>query len=63
MVTEGVHQLLGHQAGIAGGGQQMFQAGHQLFASGVLHGQAGADTAAERQQLVATQLNNRGQTH
>ena len=56
VVTEGVHQFLGHQAGIAGGGQQMFETGHQLLAGGIFHGQAGADAAAQRQQFIASQL-------
>src|ERR1700722_1697505 len=34
VVTQGVAQLLGHQTGIAGGREQMFKAGQELFSGG-----------------------------
>src|SRR5271166_2240138 len=46
VITQGVPELLGHQTGIAGGGQQMLEASQELFSSGDAGGEAGADPRA-----------------
>ena len=56
VVAQGGPQFRGHEMGIAGGGEQMLEGGAQRLAFGVLHRKAYADTAAERQQVVAAQL-------
>ena len=58
VIAEGVlaergHELGGHEAGVAGGVEQMRQAGAQLLPTGVLQGQAAADAAAEGPQVLA----------
>ena len=49
VVTQCLAQLRCHECSIAGGGEQMIEAGGELFATGVLHGEASADATAERQ--------------
>src|ERR1700676_1721200 len=46
VVTQGISQLLGHEAGIAGGGEQMFEAGQEFLAGGDAGGGAGTDARA-----------------
>jgi hypothetical protein len=41
-----VPELLGHQAGIAGGGEQMLKAGQQLFSGGNAGGETSTDARA-----------------
>src|ERR1700678_1945112 len=56
VVTQGVAQLFGHQAGIAGGGQQMLETSEEIFSGGNTGGEAGSDPRAQGDQLLATQL-------
>src|ERR1039457_5866702 len=43
VITQRVPELLGHQTGIAGGGQQTLEASQELFSSGDSDGEARAD--------------------
>ena len=56
VIDQGMAELWGHQAGVAGGGEQLVEAGEQLVAGRDAGGEPGADTAAERDQLLAPQL-------
>ena len=49
-------QLLGHQAGIAGGREQVFEAGQQFLASGGAGRQPSADPGPQRDEFVAAQF-------
>ena len=52
VIAEGLHQFRGHQTGVAGAGQEVFEASQQLLSIGILHHQAGAHAATQRQQLI-----------
>ena len=56
MIAQGLAKLSRHEAGVAGGGEQVLEAGEQFLAGGRLGGQACSDTRAQRDQLFATQL-------
>ena len=56
VIAEGLAKLSRHEAGVAGGGEQVLEAGEQFLAGGRLSGQAGSDARAQRDQLFATQL-------
>jgi hypothetical protein len=56
VISEGLAQLSRHEAGIAGGGEQMLQAGKQLLSGSDLGGEASADARAERDQLFAPEF-------
>ena len=43
VVAEGLAKLRGHQARVAGGGEQVFEAGGEFFAAGIFHQEPGAD--------------------
>ena len=48
VVAHGTHKFGGHQGGLAGGDEEVFETGKQRLAAGVLQVQARADTRAER---------------
>jgi hypothetical protein len=56
VVAQGMTQRRRHEAGVAGAGKQVFEAGEQLVAAGVFGGEAGADPAAQRHEFFAAQL-------
>ena len=55
MVAQGLAQRRGHQRCVAGGGEQVFQAGGEFAGAGLPGGEAGADAAVDRQQLLLVQ--------
>ena len=46
VVAQGVAQLLGHEVGIAGGGEEMVEAREEFIAGGHAGGQSGANARA-----------------
>ena len=46
VIAQGVAKLLGHEAGIAGAGEQMLEAGQEFLAGGDAGRQAGTDARA-----------------
>ena len=44
-------ELGGHERGVAGGGEQVVEAGEQLVAGGVVEDEAAADARAEGEEL------------
>ena len=59
VIAEGLAQLAGHEAGVAGGSEQVLEAGEQFLARGGLGGQARSDARAQWDQLLAAQLSRR----
>ena len=55
MIGECGLELGGHQAGIAGGFEEMIETSEQLVARGVVEHEPAPDAAAERQKLGCTQ--------
>ena len=56
VIDERMAQLWGHEAGVAGGGEQMLEAGQEFLAGGDAGGEAGADAGAQRDEFLAPQL-------
>src|SRR5665213_14125 len=55
VVGDGGFELGGHEARVAGGFEQVIEAGEELVAGGVLEDEPAADAAAERHQLGAAE--------
>ena len=56
VVAQGISQRLGHEARIAGGGEQMLEAGQELFTGGDAGGETGTDPRTQGDELLATQF-------
>ena len=56
VIAEGLAKLRGHEAGVAGAGEQVIEAGGEFFAASVFHQEPGTDPAAQWKKILAPEL-------